>query len=962
MANCVIKYLTSEKSFRSWSILEPKIQRSRSMGTSWLFYSLMCQASLFCKLVSQYVLLSTADPDFNPFVDLQAQARAHRLGQENVVLVYQLITKFSVEEKIIERSRQKLAMENLVMSSSDKSTAEDVNTLLLHGARKVLEEQDVDATSVKWTNENLELLMSRDISETKDVKEGGAGYLGAVQEPEGILGGLPVDRSPLKSGREWDDLLGKLAEQDMEAEEAKLGRGKRQRRKIQYSFEPNINAHEDKEEARDAVEDDPSCSGESSSLSGSDSDVSLDDEKGRGSRGPYLSKIKSIKNAQGVSLPVSQHHPGQGSYQLPSSSPVFNPPLTSPKHLRPSKVVPPPSYLPLYTNQPSSKLPTYGSPPLSSWPTPFPPSNLIAVSSCSQHRGVNHFPLRGPHPQAWSDMSASPGSFQGSKPFWEYSAPRIHGSSTASVSTSQTFQTLHSPLSSPREHLNPARTQVHGSPMPYHTAASHNVSERLSPKDLKVGPTSISTQHCTSPNALKVTSASKWTKEGTSPKALKVASTLLSVQQGTRSPSSSAGPTEVPEVDRKHLSSPLGPVKNSLIAGPNVAHFPMPKSHSLPFTTNERPGDVAAHQFNRPDDAILQRGFLQQSKEQSCPPDYLSLAEVLRRTGSQLSGSQASPTSKVLQDAKGLSLEEVLRKTGSTLSGSQASPGPKVLQDAKDLSLQDVLRQTGSPLSGTSPALNVLRDAKGLSLEDVLRQTGSMLTASKHVLTAGTPSQLFEEAKNMSLEDVLRRTGATNIRMDDAYKRTGSTAPETPSLLLQDSTNMSLEEVLRQTGSKLIAPKKAVLPKPPVLEKNAPELRGPLGVLNQKESSSTESKQAKSAVLPPSSQVSLDAKSNSSDAVSQQSVDTRTGTKQAVYSLDAKSNSSEAVSPNCSPIFSRTKHVVSSKSAYQVLSETQLTLSNQPSLLRPKVEPECEVQESGGKPSRPTRLPARGNS
>ena len=28
------------------------------------------------------------DPDFNPFVDLQAQAQAHRIGQEKVVHVY----------------------------------------------------------------------------------------------------------------------------------------------------------------------------------------------------------------------------------------------------------------------------------------------------------------------------------------------------------------------------------------------------------------------------------------------------------------------------------------------------------------------------------------------------------------------------------------------------------------------------------------------------------------------------------------------------------------------------------------------------------------------------------------------------------------------------------------------------------------------------------------------------------
>ena len=840
------------------------------------------------------------------------------------MLVYQLITKCSVEEKIIERSRQKLAMENLVMSSNPKDTAEDVNRLLLHGARKVLEEHDVEATSVKWTNENIELLLSRDISETKDRKEGGAGYLGAVEEPGGVLSGLSVDKSPLKAGREWDDLLGKFQEQDLEAEEAKLGRGKRQRRKIQYNFEPNINANEDEEEAHDAVEDDPSCSGESSSPSESDSDVSLDDEMGRGSRGPYLSKIKSMKEEQGVTVPIAQQHPGQVPYQGPDL-PIFNPLVMSPKHLQTSKVVPPTSYLAPYTIQPSLAQPTYRSPPIPSWPTSSPaPTKLTAISSSSQSPGVSHSHFTAPHPQARNDISASPGSLQGSKPYWEYTAPRIHGSSMASISTSQTYQTLKSPLSSPRD---PTRIQVHGCPVPYQTAASHSVSERLSPKDLKVTPSPKSMQQGTSPNALKATSAPTRTYQGTSPKALKVTTTSKSVQQGTRPPGTSSGPTAVPEVDEKHSNSPLGLPKNSPTAGPNLTHFPMTKSRSIPFQPDKRPVDVVVS-----DDGTLQGGFSKQLKDQSCPPDYLSLAEVLRRTGSHLSGSQASPTSNVLQDAKGLSLGDVLRQTGLPLSGSQ-----------------------------TSPASNVLREAKDLSLEDVLLQTGSTLTATKHVLTAGTPSQLYEETKNMSLEDVLRRTGAPNMRMEDVYKRTGSTAPGTPSQLLQDSTNMSLKEVLEQTGSKLVAPKKDMLPKPPVLPRNAPRRLEPLGDLNQRVSSPAESKQVKSAALSPSSQVSLETKSIFSDAILQQSVATRTRTKEAV-SLDAKSNSSEVVTQKSSPIFFGTKQVIYSRDAPEVFSEAQLTLSNQSTLQRPKVEAEREVQEISGRPARSTRLPASGNT
>ena len=39
--------------------------------------------------------------DWNPMNDLQAMDRAHRLGQKKVVNVYRLITKDTLEEKIM---------------------------------------------------------------------------------------------------------------------------------------------------------------------------------------------------------------------------------------------------------------------------------------------------------------------------------------------------------------------------------------------------------------------------------------------------------------------------------------------------------------------------------------------------------------------------------------------------------------------------------------------------------------------------------------------------------------------------------------------------------------------------------------------------------------------------------------------------------------------------------------------
>lgn len=47
------------------------------------------------------------DSDWNPTVDQQAMDRAHRLGQTKQVTVYRLIVKGSIEERILQRAREK---------------------------------------------------------------------------------------------------------------------------------------------------------------------------------------------------------------------------------------------------------------------------------------------------------------------------------------------------------------------------------------------------------------------------------------------------------------------------------------------------------------------------------------------------------------------------------------------------------------------------------------------------------------------------------------------------------------------------------------------------------------------------------------------------------------------------------------------------------------------------------------
>lgn len=57
------------------------------------------------------------DSDWNPQQDLQAQDRAHRIGQTKPVIVYRLATKGTVEQTLLEKADSKRRLERLVIQN-----------------------------------------------------------------------------------------------------------------------------------------------------------------------------------------------------------------------------------------------------------------------------------------------------------------------------------------------------------------------------------------------------------------------------------------------------------------------------------------------------------------------------------------------------------------------------------------------------------------------------------------------------------------------------------------------------------------------------------------------------------------------------------------------------------------------------------------------------------------------------
>ena len=100
------------------------------------------------------------DSDWNPQNDLQAMARAHRIGQKNTVNIYRLIAKDTIEEQIFERAKAKMALEHAIIGNLDatglaksKKNAvgklgvdkEELDKILKFGASNLFKKDDEEA-------------------------------------------------------------------------------------------------------------------------------------------------------------------------------------------------------------------------------------------------------------------------------------------------------------------------------------------------------------------------------------------------------------------------------------------------------------------------------------------------------------------------------------------------------------------------------------------------------------------------------------------------------------------------------------------------------------------------------------------------------------------------------------------------------------------------------------------------
>ena len=207
------------------------------------------------------------DSDWNPHNDIQAFSRAHRIGQQNKVMIYRFVTRSSVEERIAQVAKKKMMLTHLVvrpgMGSSaaaatggDKKTAnamskKELDDILRFGTEDLFKDDENDENRIHYDDAAVENLLNRDQVAQAPEGEGEeseglneylssfkvASYVTKEQDEEEIeMEVLKEDSTESSDPLFWEKLLRHHYEQHQEDHLRTLGKGKRTRKPVNYNY------------------------------------------------------------------------------------------------------------------------------------------------------------------------------------------------------------------------------------------------------------------------------------------------------------------------------------------------------------------------------------------------------------------------------------------------------------------------------------------------------------------------------------------------------------------------------------------------------------------------------------------------------------------------------------------------------------------------------------------------------
>eukprot|EP00026_Physarum_polycephalum_P000554 Phypoly_transcript_00555.p1 GENE.Phypoly_transcript_00555~~Phypoly_transcript_00555.p1 ORF type:complete len:1422 (+),score=377.64 Phypoly_transcript_00555:70-4335(+) len=176
------------------------------------------------------------DTDWNPHMDLQAQDRAHRIGQTQEVRVFRLVVQNSLEQQILDRASFKLNIDAKIIQAGmfNNNASDEMRREMLEGLlRDTYDQRPNDDDDLVTTNEQLNQALARNDAEIElfqKMDEDEENEWKAKQK-KGIA--RPSRLTSLEEVPAWM-LIDPAETRAKEEDDLDRGRGKRQRSDVNY--------------------------------------------------------------------------------------------------------------------------------------------------------------------------------------------------------------------------------------------------------------------------------------------------------------------------------------------------------------------------------------------------------------------------------------------------------------------------------------------------------------------------------------------------------------------------------------------------------------------------------------------------------------------------------------------------------------------------------------------------------
>merc|ERR1711994_525443 len=205
------------------------------------------------------------DSDWNPHNDIQAFSRAHRIGQQNKVMIYRFVTRNTVEERVTQVAKKKMMLTHLVvqpgMAGGGKAnlSKKEIDDILKFGTEELFKEEELNedgesANDIVYDDKAVKALLDRSQEGVEEKENWANEYLSSFKvatyaTKEG--GGEEEEVEVLKQEADntdpayWEKLLRHHYEQAQEDVARSMGKGKRVRKQVNYGDGGEVQTRED---------------------------------------------------------------------------------------------------------------------------------------------------------------------------------------------------------------------------------------------------------------------------------------------------------------------------------------------------------------------------------------------------------------------------------------------------------------------------------------------------------------------------------------------------------------------------------------------------------------------------------------------------------------------------------------------------------------------------------------------